>query len=98
LCVIDRVPRTLSDTQKVALGTLRDAVVAQLELRRAVIDLRAIQDIIPMCAWCRSVRIEGRAKEGTEWQPLHEYVNTVAPVTHTICPNCAAGISPHDHP
>ena len=98
LCVIDRVPRTLSDTQMVALKTLRDAVVTQLELRRAVNDLKAVHDIIPMCAWCRSVRIEGRAKEGTEWQPLHEYVGTLAPVTHTICPNCAAGIFPHEHP
>jgi GAF domain-containing protein len=97
LCVIDRVPRTLSDTQMLALETLRDAVVAQLELRRAVNDLRALHDIIPMCAWCRSVRIEGGAKEETEWQPLHEYICSLAPVTHTICSNCAAGIFPHDH-
>ncbi len=97
LCVIDRVPRTLSNTQIVALKTLRDAVVAQLELRRAVNDLKAIQDIIPMCAWCRSVRIDGLAKKGTVWQPLHKYVETLAPVTHTICPNCAAGLAPDDH-
>ncbi len=98
LCVIDRVPRTLSDTQILALETLRDAVVAQLELRRAVNDLRTIHDIIPMCAWCRSVRIDNQVKEGTEWQPLHEYVATLAPVTHTICPTCTAGISPQAHP
>jgi len=34
LCVIDRVPRDLSDAQREALATLSRAVVAQLDLRR----------------------------------------------------------------
>jgi GAF domain-containing protein len=88
LCIIDREPRTLSDTQRQALGVLRDAVVSQLELRRAIYDLGALQKIIPMCAWCRNVRIEDPTTEDIVWQPLHEYVAKTSPVTHGICPVC----------
>ncbi len=91
LCVIDRKPRTLSAVQRRALSVLRDAVVAQLELRRAALDLRALQQIVPMCAWCRSVRRVGQS--GEVWQPLHEYVAGNEPVTHGICPACAAAVS-----
>src|ERR1700722_7853086 len=41
LCVIDRVPRTLTPAQKEALKSLSRLVVAQLELRRSVTDLSA---------------------------------------------------------
>ncbi len=41
LCVIDRVPRTLTDDQKEALDALRRQVETQLELRRHVVELRA---------------------------------------------------------
>jgi len=39
LCVVDRVPRTLTDDQKSALKSLSRLVVAQMELRRSVSDL-----------------------------------------------------------
>jgi GAF domain-containing protein len=39
LCVFDRVPRNLAPEQVHGLQILRDAVVAQLELRRRVIEL-----------------------------------------------------------
>jgi anti-sigma regulatory factor (Ser/Thr protein kinase) len=41
LCVIDRVPRKLSDDQMKALDALRRQAQAQLELRRNLIELRA---------------------------------------------------------
>src|ERR1700678_2246605 len=45
LCVMDRVPRTLTDAQKDALRSLSRLVVAQMELRRSVSDLSgAIRD------------------------------------------------------
>ena len=40
LCVIDREPRTLSGEQLQALEALRDQAVAQLELRRNLIELK----------------------------------------------------------
>lgn len=86
LCVIDTKPRSLTDAQMRALGILRNAVVTQLELRRTVADLEALESLVPMCAWCRSVKIEGA--DGITWQPLHEYVANLARVTHGICPTC----------
>lgn len=39
LCVVDRVPRTLTEDQRVALEALRRQVEAQLELRRNLMEL-----------------------------------------------------------
>ncbi len=44
LCVIDRVPRSLTPRQVEALQALRRQAMAQLELRRAVIDLSRVLD------------------------------------------------------
>jgi GAF domain-containing protein len=84
LCVIDREPRRLSDRQREMLGILGHAVVTQLELRRALGDINAIQKVLRMCAWCRSIK----NPDGT-WRPLHEYVMEVETVTHGMCPTCA---------
>lgn len=91
LCVIDHKPQRLTDNQLDTLTVLRDAVVAQLELRRAVQDFEAINRIIPMCAWCRSVRLESET-DPDSWQPLHEYVANNNKVSHGICPTCSEAI------
>jgi GAF domain-containing protein len=66
LCVFDRVPRQLSAEQIQALEVLRDAVVAQLELRRRLLevsDLAAERDarspIVPAPAVCWSCGQKG---------------------------------------
>lgn len=84
LCVIDRVPRTLSPHQMESLKILRRAVVTQLELRRAQDDIRSLSRLLPMCAWCHAIR----AEDG-HWHALHEYVEGSEPVTHSICPACS---------
>lgn len=94
LCVIDSKPRELTDAQIRALGVLRDAVVGQLELRRAAADLEALEGLVSMCAWCRSVRTE--TDGGVTWQPLHEYVAARARVTHGICPACNSALLTRD--
>ncbi len=86
LCVIDSKPRTLNDHQLKALGILRNAVVNLIELRRARIELTALSHALPICAWCRSVRVENQGQK--DWQPLHEYIAQTIPVTHGICPPC----------
>lgn len=83
LCVIDTKPRQLTDAQLEALKVLRQAVVAQLRLRRALADLELLQHLIPMCAWCRNVR----GDDGT-WRSLHDYVTHTRQVTHGLCPAC----------
>lgn len=89
LCVIDHEPRSLSTEQLTALSVLRDAVVSQLELRRALQDIQAINQILPICAWCRSVKLETDDNAATNWQPLHEYVADNNKVSHGICPTCS---------
>ncbi|MBI1320477.1 MAG: GAF domain-containing protein [Candidatus Hydrogenedens sp.] len=84
LCVIDDKPRELSPPQLGALRVLRDAIVGQLELRRALNDLDTLQSYLPMCAWCRDIR-----DTDGEWQSLQQFVETAARVTHSICPKCA---------
>lgn len=88
LCVIDSTPRTLTDNQKQALRILRDTIVSQLELRRAREDIKALRTLLPMCAWCRSIRTD----EG-QWVSLHEYVRETQPVSHGICPTCSRDVS-----
>ena len=84
LCVIDRKPRQLDERQTSALKILRRSAVTMLNLRRAQRELKAIESLLPMCAWCRNVRTEGDT-----WRPLHDYVAEAMKVTHSICPNCA---------
>lgn len=86
LCIIDRKPRTMGQSQLETLSILRDSVVAQLELRKAAKDFMALQKLLPICAWCRSVRREDA--DGEKWVPLYEYMSQQKSVTHGICPSC----------
>ena len=89
LCVIDRVPRQLTERQLDALKILRQAVVTQLELRRALEDFREVEQLLPMCSWCRDIR-----NDDDTWTPLHEYVANSVSVTHGLCPRCEEGLRP----
>lgn len=84
LCVVDRKPRQLSPHQLEALGILRQAVVSQIELRRALADFRLVEQLLPICAWCRDVR-----NPDGSWRALHDYVAAAMPVTHGMCPRCS---------
>ena len=88
LCVIDRKPRQLTPAQLDALKVLRQAVVTQLQLRRALEDFRVLEQLIPMCAWCRSVR----GSDGS-WSSLHDYVARSGQLTHGLCQDCAANMA-----
>lgn len=83
LCVIDRKVRQLKPQQIEALNVLRQAVVSQLELRRALEDLKSLEKLIPMCAWCRDIH-DGSGN----WMNLHDYVMASERVSHGICPSC----------
>ena len=96
LCVIDRRPRLLDTYQIEALRVLSVSVATQLELRRTVADLKTVGQLLPLCAWCRSVRTS--SGEGDAWTPLHEFVSESTPVTHTICPDCSHKAQPGASP
>lgn len=88
LCVIDFKPRQLTAAQLDALKILRHAVVTQLELRRAVGDLRALEQLIPICANCRSVRYP----DGS-WTFLDNDLARPAQLSHVLCPDCSAHVA-----
>ncbi|MGB0953212.1 MAG: GAF domain-containing protein [Planctomycetota bacterium] len=86
LCVIDTEPRTMDAQQLESLEILRDAVLTQMELRRARQDMQTLEQFLAMCAWCRSVRVDDA--EGQRWVGADDYVSSAVPVTHGICPPC----------
>mgnify|MGYP003700704379 CR=1 FL=1 len=84
LCVIDRQARTLTSSQIQALEVLSRAVVTQLELRRARLEIESLSQVLPVCAWCRSVRTGDGA-----WESPDQYLMRAVSVSHGICPQCA---------
>ena len=55
------------------------------ELRSAQEEIRALSDLLPMCAWCKQVR-----NDDGYWQELESYLTQQANAqfTHGICPSC----------
>jgi GAF domain-containing protein len=85
LCVIDRKPRMPKPEQMKALEVLSRQVVAHMELRQALSDVKRLGGMLPICAHCKSVRDD----EGY-WQEVESFVaeRTDAKFTHGICPSC----------
>jgi hypothetical protein len=77
----------------VALAALKDgarrreALVEQLQ--GALAEVRTLQGLLPICAWCKNIRDD---EHDGAWLPVEQYVmqKTAAEFTHGICPGCAA--------
>lgn len=94
LCVVDTKPRSLSTRLLEALDGLRRVVMAQIEQREtaarlaeALGNLRIIQGLVPICAYCKSIHTD----EGS-WNKLERYIteHSEAELSHSICPDCLA--------
>jgi PAS domain S-box-containing protein len=57
------------------------------ELETALADVKSIQNIIPICSYCKSIRSDNNL-----WEPLEEYMLHRLHVlcSHSICPKCYA--------
>ena len=93
LCVVDHQPRRLSAKQQEALQALSRQVMALLELRRvsahlanALEQVRTLQELLPICAWCKRIR-----DDKGYWDQVEAYFHkhTGADFTHGICPQCS---------
>ena len=92
LCVLDRQPRQLSAEQEKAMQALQRHVMALLELRRvsarladALNNVKILQNLLPICAWCKRIReVKGY------WDQVEAYFHKNAGVncTHGVCPEC----------
>lgn len=58
LCVIDRVPREFAETQRTALEALSRQVMAQLELRRQLAEVKRLAGLLPYCSSCGKLRLD----------------------------------------
>jgi GAF domain-containing protein len=94
VCVIDREPRHLTDTQKSALERLAHLTMNILELRRvsaelasATANLKTLSGMLPICAWCKEIR-----DDDGYWQKVETYLaqHTNTEFTHGMCPTCQA--------
>jgi hypothetical protein len=92
LCAIDRQPRQLSAEQEKAMQALQRQVMALLELRRvsarladALDNVKILQELLPICAWCKRIR-----DDKGYWDQVEAYFhkNTGVDFTHGICPEC----------
>lgn len=67
--------------------TERDRLAqAKAKLEHSIQEIRTLQGMIPICAWCKKVRDD----EGL-WKQMEHYLaeHSEASFTHGICPNCA---------
>lgn len=64
---------------------LREKDQTNQELRQALSEIRELRDMIPICAWCHSVR-----NDKGFYEKIEVYLSqlTGADLTHGICPSC----------
>ncbi len=57
------------------------------ELEDALAQVKQLQDIVPICAWCKKIR-----DDSDYWQSVEDYMEkySEARFSHGICPECAA--------
>ncbi len=92
LCVIDRAPRKIDDSQKEILQSLAKMVMTTLELRRVSNQLvgeiervKTLSGMLPICCGCKNIR-----NDKGYWERVEKYVqqHSNASFTHTYFPDC----------
>ena len=61
------------------------------ELEQAIIHIKKLEGILPICSYCKKIRIEGADPEKQEgWVKIEGYIleKTDAQFSHSICPKC----------
>lgn len=79
--VIYSVARDVTESK--LAGEERDRLLAELQATMA--ELRTLQAILPICAYCRKIR-----DDNNYWQSVEEYISqhTSSQFSHGICPTC----------
>ena len=65
---------------------LQESVVRRLaELERALASVKQLRGLLPMCAYCKKIRVDD-----VYWQQLEGYLSdhSEAEFTHGVCPEC----------
>ena len=58
---------------------------AEIELRKAMAEIKKLQSILPICSYCKHIR-----DDQDYWHTVENYIssNTNSRFSHSICPNC----------
>lgn len=68
-----------------ALEAEREQLIT--DLSGALSEVNALQDLLPVCSWCRKVR-----DDSGYWEGLEKYLGKRVRITHGICPDCHANM------
>lgn len=85
--LVPAVERELRETkvrrEKRTLEADRERLIQ--ELRAALMDVKRLSGLLPMCARCQKIR-----NDRNEWQRLEIFIreHTEAQLTHSLCPDC----------
>ena len=61
------------------------------ELQEAMKHIKRLEGLVPICASCKKIRIEGKSPDDPKsWATLEKYISekTDASLTHGLCPEC----------
>jgi GAF domain-containing protein len=92
ICVLDIKGNTYSETYKKLLLQFKELIEAHLELlhtncllQDALIQVKTLQGMLPICAHCKKIR-----DEQDNWQPMESYISqrSEAKFSHGVCPDC----------
>jgi soluble cytochrome b562 len=71
------------------------------ELEQALSHIKRFEGVLPICAQCKRIRLEGRKSQNPRsWVKIENYLTdrTDAQFSHTICPNCMRQLYPEYTP
>ncbi len=81
---IDITRSRMAEAEQMKL--MNDLQRANGELRNALANIKKLSGLLPICAWCKSVR-----DDSGYWARIEAYLgkHAQASLTHSICPHCA---------
>jgi len=79
---VSTIARDISERERVRKE--REKLIA--ELQEALVKVKALKGLLPICAWCKKVR-----NDQGYWQQIEAYIrdHSEADFSHGICPECA---------
>ena len=77
------------------LGMSADALATLRRTRQLTSQIEALQNLLPVCAWCKKVR-----NDSGYWYQIEKYItaNSNTKITHGICPDCQKNFLKHKPP
>ena len=83
--VIYRWNRRLAGEIRERLKTEQEKEQVIKELQDALLEIKSLHGILPLCSYCKKIR-----NDAGEWEPVDMYIHnhSQADVSHSICPEC----------